>query len=178
MSWLNTDGLYIKAGKEEGAVTVGGLVQSFGNKHVITVDIDYTEALSATAAIVDGGTAPGPFGVIIPKGLRVEEVEISTTTAFTSSGTIAAATFVLGSVSKTDRSTAISLTAFTTAAFVGSAFAALGTKNVLRVGSTGAGALIGTTLAADNVLVIANTLHGTNPFTAGKAQVRIIGYFP
>ena len=178
MSWLNSDGLFIKMGKEEGAVAKGGLVQSYEGKVYINAEIDYTDALSATYAIVDGGaTESGTFGVVVPEGLRIEEVEVVIQTAFTSSGTIATASFSLG-LKQRDRSTELDHDGFTTAAFVGTNLDAVGEKAVVRVGGTGAGALLGTTLSQDGVLVVANTLHGTHPFTAGRAVVRIVGYFP
>lgn len=177
MSWQNSDGLYVKFGVEEGKVALGGEILNMGGQHVYEAVVDYSEALSATAAIVDGGSALGPQGVVLPEGLRVEEVEVFTQTAFTSSGTIGTATFVLGLKKRSDRSTELDHDGLLTASFVGSAIDAAGEKTVVRVGSTGAGALIGTTLSEDGVLVIANTQHGSHPYTAGKAVVRIRGYY-
>lgn len=178
MSWLNSDGLFIKMGKEEGATAVGGLVQSFEGKVYINADIIFSDALSATYSIVDGGsTENGAYGIVVPKGLRIEEVEVVANTAFTSSGTIATSVFSLGLKTK-DRSTELDHDGLLTVAFVGTNLDAAGEKAVVRVGSTGAGALLGTTLAQDGVLVVANTQHATHPFTAGRAVVRIVGYFP
>jgi hypothetical protein len=115
---------------------------------------------------------------VLPEGLRIEEVEVFTQTAFTSSGTIGSATFVLGLKQRADRSTELDHDGLLTASFVGSSIDAAGEKTVVRVGSTGAGALIGTTLSQDGVIVIANTQHGSHPYTAGKAVVRIRGYYP
>ena len=41
-----------------------------------------------------------------------------------------------------------------------------------------AGALVGTDPTEDGVIVGANTAHGSHPYTAGKAIVKIRGYFP
>jgi hypothetical protein len=178
MSWFNQDGLFLKMGREEGAVGVGGMVKSYEGKFMITADVVFSDALSATYNIVDGSNVEtGAYGVLVPKGFRVEEVEIVTQTAFTSSGTIGLASFSLGLKTK-DRVTALDHAGFTTAAFLGTNIDQLGEKVVVRVGSTGAGALVGTTLAQDGVLVVANTLHATHPFTAGRAIIRIIGYYP
>lgn len=178
MSWLNSDGLFIKMGKEEGASGVGGLVNSYEGRIYINADVVFSDALSATYSIVDGGsTENGAYGIVVPKGLRIEEVEVVVQTAFTSSGTIATSTFSLGLKQK-DRSTELDHDGLTTVAFVGTNLDAVGEKAVVRVGSTGAGALIGTTLSQDGVLVVANTQHGAHPFTAGRAVVRIVGYYP
>jgi hypothetical protein len=116
--------------------------------------------------------------VVIPEGLRVEEVEVFTQTAFTSSGTIGSSTFSVGLKKRSDRSTELDHDGLLTASFVGSLIDAVGEKNTVKVGSTGAGALIGTTLTEDGVIVVANTQHGSHPFTAGKAVVRVRGYYP
>lgn len=178
MSWQNNDGLYVKFGSEEGVSAQGGEYNKSGNQHEYEVVVDYSEALSATAAIIDGGSALGPQGVVIPEGLRIEEVEVFTETAFTSSGTIGSSTFVLGLKKRSDRSTELDHDGLLTASFVGGSIDAAGEKTVVRVGSTGAGALIGTTLSEDGVLVIANSAHASHPYTAGKAIVRIRGYYP
>lgn len=177
MSWTNSDGLYIKMGKEEGISAKGGLPRQSGDIYEFTATIDYSEALSATYAIVDGGSDVGPYGIVIPEGLRIKEVEVFAETAFTSSGTIGSSTFSIG-LKQRDRSTELDHDGLLTASFVGSAIDAAGETTVVRVGSTGAGALLGTTLSQDGVLVVANTAHGAHPYTAGKAIVRIRGYYP
>ena len=178
MSWQNSDGLYVKFGNEEGKVAMGGEYNKLGNIHEYVVTIDYSEALSATYAIVDGGSALGPQGVVIPEGLRVQEVEVFTQTAFTSSGTIGTSTFSVGLKKRSDRSTELDHDGFLTTSFVGSSIDAAGEMTVVRVGTTGAGALIGTTLSEDGVIVVANSQHASHPFTAGKAIVKIRGYYP
>ncbi len=178
MSWQNSDGLYVKFGPEEGKPALGGETNSLNSIHTYEFVIDYSEALSATYAIVDGGSALGPQGVVIPEGLRVTEVEVFTQTAFTSSGTIGSSTFSVGLKKRSDRSTELDHDGLLTASFVGSAIDAAGETSVVRVGSTGAGALIGTTLAEDGVIVVANTAHASHPYTAGKAVVKVRGFYP
>ncbi len=183
MSWLNSDGLYIKYGNEEAGQAKGGEYRmSDDNIHEYAFTIDYRDVLSATQTVLGSvaysGQTAGTFGVIIPKGLRITEVETFAETAFTSSGTIGSATMQIGLASKADRSTVLSATALTTAAVVGSTFDAAGEANVIRVGSTGAGAYIGTTLAASGVVIVANSAHAAHPYTAGKLIVKVRGYFP
>lgn len=178
MSWQNSDGLYVKFGLEESKVAQGGEVNKFSDIHEYVVTVDYSEMLSATYAIIDGGSAVGPQGVVIPEGLRITEVEVFAQSAFTSSGTIGSATFSIGLKKRSDRSTELDHDGLLTASFVGSSIDAQGETSVIRIGSTGVGALVGTTLTEDGVIVGANTAHGSHPYTAGKAIVKIRGYFP
>lgn len=180
MSWLNSDGLYIKYGTEESAVARGGEVINESLDSVIEFTIDYKDLLSATPTLLGqaSGTEQGSVGIVIPAGLFIREVETIAVTAFTSSGTIGSSTLQIGLVRATDRSTVMSNTALTTASFVGSSIDAAGEDTVLRVGSTGAGAYIGTTIANDGLVVVANTAHATHPYTAGKLRVRVRGFYP
>ena len=82
MSWLNTDGLYIKYGTEETAVSRGGEVD-FDGAHEYHFYVDYTDALSTTNTIVGTatGTEIGSVGPFLPKGLRIQQVKVFTETA-------------------------------------------------------------------------------------------------
>lgn len=178
MTWTNSDGLFIKFAREEGVTSVGGQYRTAGPLQVIEGKIDYTEALSATAAIVDGAGS-GPAGIEIPKNFRVEAVETVVETAFTSSGTIASATLVLGLVAN-DRSTEVDFDGLLTSSATGTALglATVGTRVYTTKGGTGAGALIGTTLSSKGYLTVNNSAHASHPFTAGKVVVRVYGYYP
>ncbi len=176
MTWINADGVFVKFGRETAQPRPGGEVQSADGKHSYRFTVDYREARSATPAVVDGLVA-GSMGVLIPKGLFIEEVEIVAEAAFTSSGTIGSATFQLGII-REDMSTTYDVDAFTTTSFVGSALDAAGEKSVIRIGSTGVGSAVGTVLANDGYVIVANTAHASHPFTAGKALVTVRGYFP
>lgn len=176
MSWMNSDGLYVKFGKEEADTASGGHYNVDGATKEVSITIPYTELLSATAAIVGSVGNPGARGVILPKGAVIEEVEVVVTEAFTSSGTIGSSTFVLGTKEAGDRSTEADHDGLTTASATGTALglATAGTITVLRQGSTGHGADIGGAALTENqVLVAANSAHGSHPYTAGEAVVRI-----
>lgn len=180
MSWTNSDGLYIKYGAEEVAVARGGeYANGEGADLVYEFAVNRADLLSATYTILGeaSGGETGSFGVVLPKGLRIKEVQTFAETAFTSSGTIGSAVISIG-LKREDRSTELDHDGLTTTAFVGSLFDAAGETQVVRVGTTGAGALIGTTLANDGVVVVANTAHGSHPLTAGRLIVKVIGYFP
>lgn len=180
MSWTNADGLYVKFNNEEGAVARGGMRTNPDGIHVVEFVVDYTDALSATASILGSasGTTTGSYGVMVPKGYWIEELQLITEDAFTSSGTIDTSTLVLGFIGD-DRSTTYDVDGLTTASFVADGtLDAAGLKTVLRVGSTGAGTLIGEELANDGVIVVANSAHATDPYTAGSVRVRVICYKP
>lgn len=177
MTWTNADGLVIKFGKEGGVSNKGGHYSTLGPLQVSEIKLDYTDILSATSTVV-GGTS-GPLGIALPRGARIEEVEVVVETAFTSSGTIGSSTLVLG-LARLDRTTELDFDGITTASLTGTAagLATVGTKTVIRKGSTGVGALIGTNLANAGYLTVANSTHASNPFTAGKVTVRVLWYTP
>jgi len=175
-SYVNSDGLFVRIGTSEATVMKGGAKPVKSGNHEIEFELTAADIASATAAI-PGSDA---FGVVIPKGARIEEVETVVQTAFTSSGTIGSATVVLGLKSAADRSTDLSTTALTAATATGTVLglATVGSKTVIRVGSTGVGAYVGTTLAANGVVAVANSTHATNPLAAGVLKVRVRYFFP
>lgn len=180
MTWLNSDGLFVKFAKEEGISARGGSPEvDDSGLHRFIFTVNYTDMLSASTQILgaSSGVDAGSLGIMIPKGLRVTEIETFAETAFTSSGTIGSSTLVLGLI-REDRTTELDYDGFTTTSVVGSTFDAAGETNVIRVGSTGAGALIGTTLANNGYITVSNSAHASHPYTAGKLIVQVKGYFP
>lgn len=173
-TWTNNDGLFIKFDTAEAALARGGMRSDALGNHVIEFVVDYTDAASASATII--GNSAGAYGVHIPKNLFIEEIEFVVETAFTSSGTIGSSTLVLGLI-RDDRSTTYDVDGLTTTSFVAGVLDAAGEKTVLRVGGTGAGALIGTQLANNGYVVAANSAHASHPFTAGSVRVRVIGHY-
>lgn len=177
MPWTNADGLIIKMGVEEARENASGEFRTIGPYRVSEFVLDWRDMVSATAvALGDAANSPwnGTLGANLPQGARIEEIETVVETAFTSSGTIASATVVLG-LNRLDRTTELDADGFTTTAATGSVLglATVGTKTVIRRGSTGAGALIGTNLAQAGYLVAANSAHASHPFTAGRLVVRV-----
>ena len=177
-TWMNNDGLFVKFGHAEGEVASGGEKEIDGNRVLIEVKIPYTELLSATDAIIGSVANPGAMGVQLPEGLRIEAIETVVTTAFTSSGTIGSATLVLGAKKASDRSTELDHNGLLTASFTGGNLDAVGERTYIVPGSTGAGALIGTTISENGVLSASNSAHGSHPYTAGVLKVRIWGFYP
>lgn len=175
-TWLNSDGLYIRYGADEADNAIGGVKNNTDGEHEAEFELTFTDFNSATPTL----PRTDSFGLVIPKGARIEEVETIVQTAFTSSGTVGSATVVLGLKQASDRSTELDHDGFTTSSFLGSTggIATVGSKTVTRVGSTGAGALLGTTLANNGVLVASNSAHATHPLTAGVLKVRVRYFYP
>lgn len=174
-TWQNADGLWIRLGPDEADNAIGGQYGDAAGLHEIEFDLAWNDLTSATNVLP---RTTDSFGIVIPAGARIEEVETVIRTAFTSSGTIASATLTIG-LNENNRTTAISNTALLSAAANAQlGWATAGTKNVVRVGSTGAGASIGTTLSQQGVVTVCNPQHASHPLTAGAMKVRVRYYFP
>ena len=177
MSWMNSDGLYVKFGKEEADTAAGGHYNVDGATKSVEVTIPYSEFASTTPAIVGSVGNPGARGVILPKGAVIEKVTVVCTEAFTASaGTLGSASLVLGTKEAGDRSTEADHDGLTTSSATVTALglATLGSITELVQGSTGHGADIGgSPLAENQVLVASNATHGTNTLDAGEVKVRI-----
>lgn len=162
MAYLNADGLYLKYGTERTVANKAGEYRFDGPLHCEEVKITLT-AVGTNSTILSDVTA-------IPAGARIEEVEIVTETGATSGGS---AVLNLGLI-RTDRTTAYDADGLVAALAI-TAYDAAGEKTVIRVGSTGAGAFLGTTLANTGLLVAD---WDTAAFTAGVIVVRIYWYKP
>ena len=175
-TWLNSDGLYIRFGADEADNAIGGVKNNLDGEHEAEFELTFTDFNSATPTL----PRTDSFGLVIPKGARIEEVETIVQTAFTSSGTVGSATVVLGLKLASDRSTELDHDGLTTASATGTVLGigTVGTKTVTRIGSTGAGALIGTSLANNGVIVASNSAHASHPLTAGVLKVRVRYFYP
>lgn len=160
-TWFNQDGLFIKFGFDEGLVKNTGEYADLGPLHNIEVELPLA-SLSTSAVTILSDT------VTLPVGARIEEIEVVAETAATGTN----ATLKVGLI-RTDRTTAYDDDGFVAA--LAQTTLTAGSKQVLRVGSTGAGALVGTTLTLPGLLVAGAT---TAVFTAGRAVVRIYYYIP
>lgn len=158
-SWMNSDGLYKKYGTDAATVNNCGEYVTTGPQRMIEVTISDLTALGSSAAptIVSDQT-------FFPK-MRIEKVEIINTTAATSGGS---ATLSIGLI-RTDRTTEIDYDGFVAQAAL-STFNTAGETNSMTVGSTAAGALLGTTTTNPGYIV---AYYGTAVFTAGAVKVRI-----
>jgi hypothetical protein len=162
MAWLNNDGLYLKYGTDKAVATTGGEYRTNGALREIEVKIDLTTLGTGSSIVSDA--------ILFPANVRIEEVEIVTNTAATSSG---AAALNIGFI-REDRSTVYDADGLV-AALALTALDADGEKTVLRVGSTGAGTLIGETTANKGYIVAD---YDTDNYDTGVILVRIRYYNP
>jgi hypothetical protein len=160
--WINSDGLRVRLGNTEAEVTRGGELPSAGEYRKFEFQITLTTAGTASALI------PDTTGIIIPSGFRIESVTTIAETAATSGGS---AVLNVGLV-RQDTTTTYDADGFLAAVALTSHDAA-GETVIYRVGTTGAGAFIGTTLANSGYLVFD---YDTAAYTAGELRVIIEGY--
>lgn len=163
-NWTNSDGLHLKMGVNEAQLQHGGTYNVLGPLQETEIKILAT-TIGSSAAILPANSV----GVEIPSGVRIEEVEVVAETACTGAG----AELNVGLI-RLDRSTELDYNGLV-AALALTAIDAAGEKTVIRVGSTGAGALIGTTLANPGILTFD---YDTAAYTAGKIVVRVRYYNP
>jgi hypothetical protein len=161
--WTNNDGLRVKFARDEAVKGQGGEYETDGAKRETIVVFDYTD-IGSSAAVVDEH-------VYLPAGARIERVDFFVDTAFTSGGS---ATLDLGTVLTSTFSTEQDYNGLIAAAALATINAA-GKTLQLTVGSTGAGALIGTTLAAEGCITVN---YNTAAFTAGKGRATIFWSVP
>lgn len=160
--WINSDGLRIKLGNTEAEVTRGGELPSAGAMREFEFQITLTTLATGTALLAD------TTGIIIPSGFWVEEVEVFNENAATSGGS---ATLNLGLV-RQDATTTYDADGFLAAVALTS-YDTVGESIRYRVGTTGAGAFIGTALTYSGYLVAD---WDTAAFTAGELRVVIRGW--
>lgn len=175
-TWMNSDGLFIRYGTDESDQPRGAHMLDPGNNgHVLEFNVNYTDAASATPAILGSASATtdGNIGVQLPKGAVINAVEFVVTTAFTSSGTIGSSTLVIGTKKQSDRSTEADHDGITTSSFVASVLDAVGERTYMTKATTGAGAFFDAATADNGVIVVANSAHASHPFTAGVVRVRV-----
>lgn len=163
-TWLDNSGLFQVYGVDQATTENGGEYKTYGELR----EIELSLTLNA-ANFPFGATNYVPFdNIYIPAGVRIQEVETYVETA----GAGATATLDVGLI-RTDRTTVVSATAFVAAKTVASM--TTGEKVVLGVGTSFAGALIGTTIAnVGHPTVRVNTAN----FTAGVIKIRIRYYRP
>lgn len=164
--YTNADGLYWRYGVNEGTAQITGEYNSFGPRHVAEVTID----LDSLPTVASGDKQIQSDTVTIPSGALIEELELITTeeTAGTN------ANLDIGLVDQ-NRSTEIDFNGLLTAGDDFNGGTDLGKVYRYVVGTTDAGALVGTKLT-NTGLITANA--ETADFTAGVLKVRIFYTIP
>jgi len=181
MTWMNSDGLYVKFAKEESASARGGeYAQTDQGRHVIEFNIDWKDVQSTSnLALGSVATTANPetgSRVRIPEGFIPEFLEATAAVAFTSSGTIGTSTMVIGYLKASDE-TALDVDILTTTSFVGSVYDATNENTLVKVGTTGAGVAYGVANTENAVICVANSQHASHPYTAGVLKCRLVGRF-
>ena len=159
-TWMNNDGLYLKYGTTKAVPNTGGDYVSYGNNREAEFTLNLTN-LGSTSAIQNDT-------FFFPANTFIEEVQIVAETPATSGGS---ATLSVG-LYKSDRSTALSETALVSALAL-TAIDGQGEKTVLTLGSTGAGAYVGTNTGTDTGGYYISAKYGTAAFTAGVIKLRV-----
>jgi len=154
--WRNADGLIVYFGTPEGVAGNGGEYRTLGNNRTQEILIDMAQ-LTTSAQYLDQHIG-------IPKGAYIEQVELETLVAATSSGS---GTFSLG-LKQSDQSTNISDTALINAATTAS-ITAVGARIIYTAGVAGAGANIGTALSVNGLF----TAKVSAAYQAGRVAVRV-----
>lgn len=162
----NSDGLYWRYGVNEGTAQITGSYKQLGPRHMVEVTID----LDSLPTVASGNQQIQSDTVTIPNGALIEEVELQVTeeTAGTN------ANLDIGLVDQ-DRSTEIDFNGLIAAGDDINGGTDLGKIYRYVVGSTDAGALIGTKLT-NTGLITANA--ETADFTAGVVKCRVYYIIP
>lgn len=160
-AWDDNTGLHRVYGPDKAIPAAGGEIKRFDQLHEIDLKIDLTK-LTSSPVILENNTFLGK--------VRFHEVVVIAETAATSSGS---ATLDIG-LQNTDRTTELDYNGLV-AAQAKTTLTPAGTQTVSNVGSTYAGALLGTTTTQIGYLT-AN--YNTAAFTAGVVQVKIRYYYP
>lgn len=163
--WTNNDGLAVPMGPSEATVTRVGEYNNESGEHWTEADIDLSVLTTGNQTILSDT-------VTIPNGAFVYRVSVTVTKEPTdASGT---ANLDLGLIDQ-DRSTEIDFNGFLAAADAWNSGTDLGRTTTYELGTTEAGALVGTKITNTGLLV-ANA--ETAVFTAGVIKVRIFWFVP
>lgn len=163
MAWINSDGLAVRIGRDESNEgNRGGVATISGPNHILELKINATE-LSLTSLTLFNESI-----INLPRGMRIEKLEILVETAFTSAG---AATLFVG-LRNLDRTTLNSV-ALVSGLPVASLTA--GALITMTIGSPFVGSFVGTALSVPALVTIGANVAA---FTAGRGMIRIYGYMP
>lgn len=162
----NADGLYWRYGTNEGTAQITGELKTFGARRMVEVTID----LDSLPTAASGNEQIQSDTVTIPAGALIEEVELIATeeTAGTN------ANLDIGLVDQ-DRSTEIDFNGLITAGDDFNGGTDLGKVYRYVVGSTDAGALIGTKLTNTGLITAS---PDTADFTQGVLKCRVYYSIP
>lgn len=163
MAWDNADGLHLEFGTDKAVVAKGGEYRNDGQLREIEVKLTLSELTESETIVSDT--------IYFPKNVRIQEVEVITTTAAATGTAID-----VGLVRSSNRTTEIDFDGLLAAFPLGQMNAA-GERTIFTAittvpaSATGTGALIGTT--PTNVGHITASRTDSTAFTAGVIFVKI-----
>lgn len=160
--WVNSDGLVVKLGTIEAtAGRAGQYSDPLGGQHITELAVNLIDVTSATA-----GATILDYNTLIPKGANIQKVEVETLVAVTGTNAV-----LNVGLARSDTTTEIDFDGLgTAAALTQTAMAAKGTVLTYIKGTSNAGALLGTALTNNGILVAD---YDTAAFTAGRVAVRV-----
>lgn len=160
--WINGDGLKVLFGTDKARAQRGGEYSTLvDGKHCVEVTI----ALASLPTVASGNSQIIVDSVTIPNGAQIEQVDLFVSKVMVNSGS---GTLDIGLVDQ-DFSTEIDFDGLV-AALAKTALDGLGEYTKIVLGSTSAGALIGTKITNTGLIV---AKANTSDFTAGVVKVRI-----
>ena len=173
--WTNDDGLRIKFGVEEAALTTGGAFNMGGTPlNVVELKVLGTD-VSSTAGTIPGRSS-GVEGIMIPKGAMVASVELFAEKGVTSSGGSATLDIGLKKVDDTELDYDGLVAALDVdSATDGTGLGTIGNRVFLTQGTTGNGAKLGTILSDAGYLCMN---YAGEAITGGVIVVRVSYYRP
>lgn len=167
-AWLNSDGLYVPLGTSEVTSNRGGSYRVDGPLHLTEVTI----ALASLPTVASGNEQIVADNVVIPAGAFIEKVVVMVTKEPTDAA--GNANLDVGLVDQ-DRSTEIDFNGLLAAADAFNSGTDLGRTTEYVLGTTEAGALIGTKLTNAGLITASAE---TADFTDGVIKVRVYWSVP
>lgn len=166
--WVNADGLAVKFPDLEVVQGVGGEICVEQSPKLLEFDLDWEMFTTDISTAPDSATEVKivDYNLVIPNGALIEQIEIVTTEAWTSGGSL---TLNIGGVARSDYTTINDEDGFVDDLALAS-FNALNEKYVIILGTTGAGAYL---TAAPTVDIVPCVRWGTAAPTAGTSKIRI-----
>ena len=164
--WINSDGLQVRFGTEEGVNKGVGEYNLLGPSHITEITLELADCPSTGAGGVISDSVNIPAGAFIEKVWTQVVVETTGTNANLDLG-------LAYQHATTHAITELDYNGLLAAADVFNAGTDIGLITEYSVGTTEVGALVGTTLATTNNRYLLTANYDTAAFTAGTLLIRV-----